>query len=69
MVDVTYVGPFAAVEIEARPGTFVVVKQGESVQVADKVAKGDADLGGLLDQPGNWQAETKPVKPEPKPKP
>lgn len=62
MVDVTYKGPHAAVEIEVKPEVFVVVKHGESITVADKVAKGDPDanLGGLLDQPDNWVEKNAP---------
>jgi len=68
MVDVTYTGPHNAVEIEVKPEVFAVVKQGETITVADKVANGDpaAGLGGLLDQPDNWTVK---AKPEPKPKP
>lgn len=61
-MDVTYIGPHNAVEIETKshvPGTLAVlavVKNGETVTVSDAVAKGDpkAGLGGLLDQPDNW---------------
>ena len=66
-IEVTYVGPHNAVEIEATPGTFTVVASGQTIEVSDKLAKGDpaANLGGLLDQPANW---VEPKKPAPKTK-
>lgn len=67
MVDVTYKGPHNAVEIEVKPQVFVVVKHGETITVADKVAKGDPteNLGGLLDQPDNWAEAKKPAPDKP----
>jgi|JI10StandDraft_1071094.scaffolds.fasta_scaffold278895_3 hypothetical protein len=62
-MDVTYIGPHAAVEVETRPRVFTVVKQGETISVTDALAKGSGDLGGLLDQPDNWvEAKKTPPK-------
>jgi hypothetical protein len=68
-MDVTYVGPHNAVEIEVK-GQFVTVAKGETVTVPDVVANGDPaeNLGGLLDQPDNWKPKAQP-KPKPEPKP
>jgi hypothetical protein len=72
-MDVTYIGPHAAVEVETRPRVFTVVKQGETISVTDALAKGSGDLGGLLDQPDNWtvegQARPRPRRPTNHPQP
>jgi hypothetical protein len=66
MIDVTYIGRYPEVEVEITAGSFTKVKNGESVSVPDKLAKGDPDndAGGLLDQPDNWAEAKKTPAPK-----
>lgn len=54
MIDITYVGPFDAVEFE-QGAVWRTVKKGEAVSVPDKVAE------SLLEQADNWQRAKKPT--------
>jgi hypothetical protein len=59
MVDVTYIGPFDAVEFE-QGAVWRLAKKGESISVPDRVAE------SLLEQTDNWQrAKKSTTKKEP----
>lgn len=53
MKSITYCGPFDAVEIEIAPLMRKTVANGESVDVADRVAE------SLLEQTENWSVAAK----------
>lgn len=52
---ITYVGPFAEVEIETALGAWVTCRNGSTVEVADALA------ASLLEQADNWQPAGKPA--------
>lgn len=54
MIDVTYVGPFDAVEFE-QGAVWRLAMKGEPVSVPDAVAE------SLLEQSDNWQRAKKPT--------
>jgi hypothetical protein len=58
-MDVTYVGPHDAVQLDLGDGVAVTVARGGKVTVSDELA------AGLLDQPTNWQP-AKAAEPEQK---
>ena len=49
-MQVRYIGPFDAVELEAADKAWIEVRHGETVDLPDDLAT------SLLEQPANWEA-------------
>lgn len=58
MKNVTYIGPFDAVELERAPRLWVSVSHGESIEVPDDVA------AALCEQVDNWTDTAAAAKPK-----